>query len=133
VIVFSFFLYMVVVGMAAGWIAHLILERGTRENWTVLFLVGVLGSFLVGIAGSLIVDGDLKIHPSGLIGSAIGAIILLALYHLFMGRPTSSGGGAPSGSGQQHHASSAQQHHSSSRKRKKQPGHQGARSSRKHR
>jgi uncharacterized membrane protein YeaQ/YmgE (transglycosylase-associated protein family) len=129
-----FFLYLVVVGMAAGWIAHLILERGTRENWTVLFLVGIIGSFLVGIVSSLIVDGDLKVHPSGLIGSAIGAIVLLALYHLFMGRPTSPGGGAsPSGSGQQHRTSSGQQHRSSSRKRKKQPGHQGARSSRKHR
>jgi uncharacterized membrane protein YeaQ/YmgE (transglycosylase-associated protein family) len=87
VIIFSFFFYMVVVGMAAGWVAHLILERRTRENWTVLFLVGVIGSFLVGILGSLIVDGDLKIHPSGLIGSIVGATILLALYQLVVGRP----------------------------------------------
>jgi len=87
VIVFSFFFYMVVVGMAAGWVAHLILERRAPANWTVLFLVGVIGSFLVGIAGSLIVDGDLKIHPSGLIGSIIGATILLAIYQLVVGRP----------------------------------------------
>ena len=86
-IIFSFFFYMVVVGMAAGWVAHLILERRARENWTVLFLVGVIGSFLVGIVGSLIVDGDLKIHPSGLIGSIVGATVLLALYQLVVGRP----------------------------------------------
>ena len=92
-IVFSFFLYMVVIGMAAGWIAHLILERGSREDWTVLFLVGVIGSFLVGILGSLIIDGDLRFRPSGLIGSALGAIVLLAIYRFFMGRPTASRAG----------------------------------------
>jgi uncharacterized membrane protein YeaQ/YmgE (transglycosylase-associated protein family) len=128
---YMFFLYLVVVGMAAGWVAHLILERRRPTNWTVLFLVGIIGSFLVGIVSSLIVDGDLKVHPSGLIGSILGALVLLALYNLFMGRPAPSQASHPGG-GQQHHTSSGQQHHSSSRKRKKQPGHQGARSSRKH-
>jgi uncharacterized membrane protein YeaQ/YmgE (transglycosylase-associated protein family) len=128
---YMFFLYLVVVGMAAGWVAHLILERRRPTNWTVLFLVGIIGSFLVGIVSSLIVDGDIKVHPSGLIGSILGATILLALYNLFMGRPAPSSSSHASG-GQQHHASSGQQHHSSSRKRKRQPGHQGARSSRKH-
>jgi uncharacterized membrane protein YeaQ/YmgE (transglycosylase-associated protein family) len=129
---YMFFLYLVVVGMAAGWVAHLILERRRPTNWTVLFLVGIIGSFLVGIVSSLIVDGDLRVHPSGLIGSILGATILLALYNLFMGRPAPSSASHGSGGHQQHHASSGQQHHSSSRKRKRQPGHQGARSSRKH-
>jgi uncharacterized membrane protein YeaQ/YmgE (transglycosylase-associated protein family) len=126
-----FFLYLVVVGMAAGWVAHFIVERRAPTNWTVLFLVGIVGSFLVGIVASLITDGDLRVHPSGLIGSIVGATILLALYHLFMGRPAPSGS-AHTGSGQQHHPSSGQQHHSSSRRRKRQPGHQGVRSSKKH-
>jgi uncharacterized membrane protein YeaQ/YmgE (transglycosylase-associated protein family) len=126
-----FFLFLVVVGMAAGWIAHFIVERRAPTNWTVLFLVGIIGSFLVGIVSSLIFDGDLKVHPSGLIGSAIGATILLAVYHLFMGRPAPSTS-THAGGGQPHHTASGQPHHSSSRKRRRQPGHQGVRSSKKH-
>ena len=68
-----------VIGLAAGWIAHLLVGRG-RANWPVLFVVGLAGSLVGGLLGSLLAGDGLKLRPSGLIGSAVGAtVILLAM------------------------------------------------------
>ena len=66
-------------GMLCGWIAQIILGRGTRPNGQSL-IAGLVGSFVGGILASLIFDGDLSFHPSGFIGSILGAIIVLAIW-----------------------------------------------------
>jgi len=69
----------IVVGLAAGWIAHLLVGRG-QANWPLLFVVGLAGSFVGGLLGSLLAGDGLELRPSGLIGSAVGAtVILLAM------------------------------------------------------
>ncbi|MGE5719932.1 MAG: GlsB/YeaQ/YmgE family stress response membrane protein [Nocardioidaceae bacterium] len=69
----------IVVGLAAGWIAHLLVGRG-RADWPLLFVVGLAGSLVGGLLGSLLSGDGLGIRPSGIIGSVVGAsVILLAM------------------------------------------------------
>lgn len=69
-------LAIILVGMAAGWIAHLLVGRG-RANWPQLFAIGLAGSFLGGLLGSLLSGDGLELRPSGIIGSVVGAIVIL--------------------------------------------------------
>ncbi len=69
-------LAIVVVGLAAGWVAHLLVGRG-QPNWAQLFVVGIAGSFVGGLLGSLVFGDGLAIRPSGLIGSIVGATLVL--------------------------------------------------------
>jgi uncharacterized membrane protein YeaQ/YmgE (transglycosylase-associated protein family) len=80
-------LFFVLIGVFSGWVANIILGGGSRPaNWGRLFGAGLIGSFVGGMLGSLIFDGDLKIRPSGLIGSIIGAVIVLAILNAIEGR-----------------------------------------------
>jgi uncharacterized membrane protein YeaQ/YmgE (transglycosylase-associated protein family) len=83
------FLGILVFGLFAGWIAHLLVGRG-RPVWGQLFLVGIAGSFIGGLLGSLLFGDGLRLRPSGMIGSIVGATLLLVLLR-FVGageRPT---------------------------------------------
>jgi uncharacterized membrane protein YeaQ/YmgE (transglycosylase-associated protein family) len=79
-------LAIILIGLAAGWIAHLLVGRG-EPNWGQLFLVGIAGSFLGGLLGSMIFGDGLALRPSGLIGSAIGATLVLLLLRVIGERP----------------------------------------------
>ena len=82
-----FFLFIVVLGMAAGWVANMILGGGSRPaNWTVLFIAGLIGSFVGGLIGSLIGGEGLELRPTGIIGSIVGAVIVLAVWNWVLGR-----------------------------------------------
>lgn len=39
-------LAILVLGLAAGWVAHLLVDRGGEANWLQLFGVGIAGSFV---------------------------------------------------------------------------------------
>ena len=78
-------LAIIVFGLAAGWVAHLLVGRG-QPDWGLLFVVGVAGSFVGGLLGSLLLGDGLEIRPSGLIGSVVGATLLLAVYQVFKER-----------------------------------------------
>lgn len=71
-------LTILVIGMAAGWVAQLILGRST--NWTEAIIAGLFGSFLGGLLASLLTGGGLAVRPTGLIGAIAGAVILLAIW-----------------------------------------------------
>jgi uncharacterized membrane protein YeaQ/YmgE (transglycosylase-associated protein family) len=81
-----FILALVVIPLAAGFVANLVVGKNQHfQNWE-LFVAGIIGSFVGGAIGNLIAGegifgGDgFAIHPSGLIGSTIGAIIVLAIW-----------------------------------------------------
>jgi uncharacterized membrane protein YeaQ/YmgE (transglycosylase-associated protein family) len=80
-------LAIIVIGMAAGWVAQLILGRGTG-NWGEAILAGLAGSFVGGLLFSLIAGDGFDIRASGFIGTIIGAIIVLAIWGAFRGRGT---------------------------------------------
>jgi uncharacterized membrane protein YeaQ/YmgE (transglycosylase-associated protein family) len=67
-----------VLGIGAGWAAQLIL--GQRRDWTEAAAAGIIGSFVGGLLSSLIFGDGLALRPSGLIGSIVGAVIVLALW-----------------------------------------------------
>ena len=74
-------LFILVFGMFAGWIAHLLLARNQPINWAQLLVVGIAGSFVGGLLISLVSGDGLALRPSGIIGSVLGALVLLAAWH----------------------------------------------------
>lgn len=68
-------------GMLVGWPAQLFLGLGTRPNGQSL-VAGILGSFVGGSLLSLLAGDGLALRPSGLIGSFVGAVIVLAVWNL---------------------------------------------------
>jgi uncharacterized membrane protein YeaQ/YmgE (transglycosylase-associated protein family) len=72
-------LAILVIGMAAGWVAQLVLRRPTQARGEAL-VAGILGSFVGGLIVSMIAGDGFALRPSGLIGSVIGAIVVLALW-----------------------------------------------------
>jgi len=75
-----FFIALVLIPLAAGFVANLVVGKGKGfEPWE-LFVAGIAGSFVGGTLLNLLVEGDFDISPIGLIGSTVGAIIVLAVW-----------------------------------------------------
>lgn len=66
-------------GFLAGWLAQIILGLGSRPDGRTL-LAGLVGSFVGGLLASLLAGDGLSLRPSGLIGSIVGAIVVLAIW-----------------------------------------------------
>jgi uncharacterized membrane protein YeaQ/YmgE (transglycosylase-associated protein family) len=64
----------------AGWLAQLILGRRTSNRGEAL-VAGLVGSLIGGLLGSLIAGSGFAIGPSGIIGSTVGAIIVLVVWN----------------------------------------------------
>jgi uncharacterized membrane protein YeaQ/YmgE (transglycosylase-associated protein family) len=77
----------IVFGLAAGWVAQLLLGRGGREiDWGLALVAGLLGSFVGGLIASLVAGDGLDLRPSGLIGSIVGAVLVTAVIGATRGR-----------------------------------------------
>lgn len=79
-------LAMLVLGLSAGWAAHLLVGRG-EPNWPRLLLAGLAGSFVGGTLASLISGDGLELRASGLIGSIVGATLVLLLFRVVGEKP----------------------------------------------
>ncbi len=85
-------LFIILWGMVVGWIAQLILGRTQamrKTNWGEAIVAGLLGSFVGGLLISLISGDGLEFRPSGVIGSILGGVIVLAIWQAIRGRATS--------------------------------------------
>jgi uncharacterized membrane protein YeaQ/YmgE (transglycosylase-associated protein family) len=71
---------MIIIGLIAGAIAKLIMPGRDPGGIIVTILLGIAGSLL---GGFLFHGGN---SNSGIIGSIVGALILLAIYRLIVGR-----------------------------------------------
>jgi uncharacterized membrane protein YeaQ/YmgE (transglycosylase-associated protein family) len=71
----------IVVGLIAGLIARAILPGRQSMGLFATTLLGIVGSFVGGLIGSLFRrDGRLfDLHPSGILMSVLGAIVVLML------------------------------------------------------
>ncbi|MFL5767871.1 MAG: GlsB/YeaQ/YmgE family stress response membrane protein [Actinomycetota bacterium] len=78
-------LFIIVWGMAVGWIAHWIVNRNEPVNWAEALIAGVVGSFVGGLIASLIAGDGVDLRPSGIIGSIIGAVIVLLVVQVIRG------------------------------------------------
>jgi len=70
-------LAILVLGLAAGWVSNLLVGRGEKMSWAQLLAIGIAGSFMGGLLASLIFGDGFAIRPSGLIGSIVGATLVL--------------------------------------------------------
>ena len=68
-------------GMAIGAIAQLLVGRsGSRIDWQMALIAGLIGSFVGGLLVSLVAGDGLALRYSGLIGSIVGAAAVTALW-----------------------------------------------------
>ena len=78
-----FIIVLLVVGFIAGALARLLVPGPDPMSLAATWLLGVLGSFVGGFLGYLIFGADIEDGPvqvGGVIGSIIGAVILLLIY-----------------------------------------------------
>jgi len=73
-------LWMIIIGLIAGAIAKLIMPGRDPGGIIVTILLGIAGS----LVGGFLFGG--RDNQVGLIGSVVGALILLGLYRLIIGR-----------------------------------------------
>jgi uncharacterized membrane protein YeaQ/YmgE (transglycosylase-associated protein family) len=78
-------------GIIAGWVAQLVLRRGTG-NWAEALVAGLIGSLVGGLLISLLFGDGLRLRPSGIIGSIVGAVIVLAIWGAMRGRRSPAAG-----------------------------------------
>lgn len=83
-------LAMIVLGLAAGWVAQLVLGADRQIDWQLALVTGLIGSFVGGLLASLVAGDGLRLRPSGLIGSIVGAIVVLAIVRGVRGGRTST-------------------------------------------
>ena len=81
----TFIIILIVVGLIAGALARLLVPGRDPIGILGTIVLGILGSFLGGFILNLIEYHTLAVHTlraAGLLGSILGAVILLILYRL---------------------------------------------------
>ena len=79
----GFLLYLLFVGIVAGYLARLLVPGRDRMGFWMTVLLGIVGSFIGGFLGYVLFDKDLDegaLQVSGIFGSIVGAVIALLLY-----------------------------------------------------
>jgi uncharacterized membrane protein YeaQ/YmgE (transglycosylase-associated protein family) len=84
-------LWMIVVGLIVGALAKLIMPGNDPGGIIVTILLGIAGSLVAGWLGR-VVGWYQPGQPAGFFASVIGAIIILAIYRLIIGRRAGGGG-----------------------------------------
>jgi uncharacterized membrane protein YeaQ/YmgE (transglycosylase-associated protein family) len=83
VTVIGLIISIIIVGLIAGALARLIVPGKQDVSIPATILIGIVGSFVGGFLGYLFFHKDAQsgsFQPSGLIGSVIGAIIVLLVW-----------------------------------------------------
>lgn len=74
-------IWFIVVGFLAGLIARALMPGKQSMGLALTTLLGIVGSFVGGFLSSLFSRAPVSLfRPSGIIGSVIGALIVLAIY-----------------------------------------------------
>jgi uncharacterized membrane protein YeaQ/YmgE (transglycosylase-associated protein family) len=81
-------LFWIIIGAIAGALAKLIMPGDDPGGFIVTILIGIAGAFVGGILASLVGLGGGGGIIWSIIVATIGAIILLAIYRLIVGRRT---------------------------------------------
>lgn len=80
------FLWMILIGLVAGALAKLFMPGRDPGGIIVTILLGIAGAVVAGWIGSAIGWYDIDDAGPGLIASVLGAMLLLLLYRMFVGR-----------------------------------------------
>jgi uncharacterized membrane protein YeaQ/YmgE (transglycosylase-associated protein family) len=74
-------------GLIVGAIAKFLMPGRDPGGWVVTILLGIAGSFVGGFIAQALTHGDQNgAQTAGWIGSIIGAMVLLFIYRLIVGR-----------------------------------------------
>ena len=76
----GFILGLRIVGLFAGARARLLVPGRQKMSIPATILIGIIGSFVGGFLGNLIFDAEASLDTAGIIGSIIGAIIVLLIW-----------------------------------------------------
>jgi uncharacterized membrane protein YeaQ/YmgE (transglycosylase-associated protein family) len=82
-------LFLLVFGLIAGAVARLLVPGRDPMGIGGTILLGIVGSFVGGFLGYALFHKDANqgaLQPSGIIGSIIGAVIVLLIYRAATGR-----------------------------------------------
>jgi uncharacterized membrane protein YeaQ/YmgE (transglycosylase-associated protein family) len=85
-----FIIVLLVVGLLAGALARLLVPGPDPMSVAQTWLLGVVGSFVGGFLGYLIFGADIDDGPvqvAGVIGSILGAIVVLLIYRAVKRKP----------------------------------------------
>ena len=81
-------LWMFIVGLIVGVVAKFLMPGRDPGGFIITAILGIAGMFLGGWLGNLMfnthVSATGSIEPAGFIGGVIGAMILLAIYRMFL-------------------------------------------------
>jgi uncharacterized membrane protein YeaQ/YmgE (transglycosylase-associated protein family) len=89
--VLGFILFLIVAGLIAGFIARALVPGRDPMSIGGTIVLGIVGSFVGGLLGYVLFGADVEdgaIQPSGMIGSIIGAVLVLLVVRRFGGRGT---------------------------------------------
>jgi len=76
-------LSLLIIGLIAGAIARLLIPGRQNMSVGMTLVLGLIGSFVGGFLGYLLFHKDAQdgfLQPAGIIGSIIGAVIVLLIY-----------------------------------------------------
>jgi uncharacterized membrane protein YeaQ/YmgE (transglycosylase-associated protein family) len=85
----GFLIIMALIGIVAGYLARLLVPGRDPMGFVGTMVLGIVGSFVGGFLGYVLFGHDLDegaIQVSGLIGSVIGAVIVLLIWNAVTGR-----------------------------------------------
>lgn len=81
--------WLIIIGLIAGAIARLLVPGRDPIGILGTILLGIVGSFVGGFLGYVLFHKDSQegyLQPSGIIGSIVGAVIVLLIYRAVSGR-----------------------------------------------
>jgi uncharacterized membrane protein YeaQ/YmgE (transglycosylase-associated protein family) len=84
---------LVIVGLVAGALARLLVPGRDSMGIGATIVIGIVGSFVGGFLGYVLFHKDGQdgfLQPAGLIGSVIGAVLVLLAYRRFGGNRLSN-------------------------------------------
>ena len=81
------FIWMLIIGLIVGAIAKLLMPGKDPGGMLITMLLGVVGAMIAGFIGRAAGWYNAG-EPAGFIASVIGAILVLAVYRMAMGRRT---------------------------------------------
>jgi uncharacterized membrane protein YeaQ/YmgE (transglycosylase-associated protein family) len=87
--VIGFLLYLLLIGIIAGFIARLLVPGRDPMGFWATILLGIVGSFIGGFLGWALFGHDLQdgaVQVSGVFGSIVGAVIALLIYRAIVRR-----------------------------------------------
>jgi uncharacterized membrane protein YeaQ/YmgE (transglycosylase-associated protein family) len=77
-----------IVGIIAGALARLLVPGEDSMGVLGTMLLGLAGSVLGGLVADALIAGDQNFSPAGLIGSILGAVVVLLIYRSVRSRST---------------------------------------------